>query len=38
MDEYVNWLRRMFKEVNANNVFIGVYITGILPIKNYKTE
>lgn len=38
MDEYVNWLRRMFKEVNANNVFVGVYMTGILPIKKYKTE
>jgi len=38
IDRYVNWLRRMFKEVNANNVFAGVYMTGILPIKKYKTE
>ncbi len=38
MDDYVSWLRRMFKEVNANNVFAAVYMTGILPIKKYKTE
>lgn len=38
MDIYVNWLRRMFKEVNANRVFAAVYMTGILPIKKYKTE
>ena len=38
MDKYVNWLRRMFKEVNAMSVFAGVYMTGILPIKKYKTE
>ncbi len=38
MDRYVNWLRRMFKSVNANQVFAGVYMTGILPIKKYKTE
>ncbi len=38
MDDYVNWLRRMFKEVNANRVFAAVYMTGILPIKKYKTE
>ena len=38
MDSYVNWLRRMFKEVNASRVFAGVYMTGILPIKKYKTE
>ena len=38
MDGYVNWLRRMFKEVNANKVFSAVYMTGILPIKKYKTE
>ena len=38
MDCYVNWLRRMFKEVNAVNVFAAVYMTGILPIKKYKTE
>ena len=38
MDHYVNWLRRMFKEVNATTVFACVYMTGILPIKKYKTE
>ena len=34
----MNWLRRMFKGVNASNVFAGVYMTGILPVKKYKTE
>lgn len=38
MDDYVNWLRRMFKEVNAYRVFAGVYMTGILPIKKYNTQ
>ncbi|MBQ8066235.1 MAG: AAA family ATPase [Prevotella sp.] len=38
MDEYVNWLRRMFKEANSSKVFAGAYLTGILPIKKYKTE
>ena len=38
MTDFVNWLRRMFKEVNASTVFSGVYMTGILPIKKYKTE
>ena len=38
MDRYVNWLRRMFKSLNAVNVFAGVYMTGILPVKKYKTE
>ena len=38
MDRYVNWLRRMFKDVSASDVFAGVYLTGILPIKKYKTE
>ena len=38
MDDYVNWLRRMFKDVNSSTVFLGVYMTGILPIKKYKTE
>ena len=33
MDSYVNWLRRMFKDVSANTAFAGVYMTGILPIK-----
>ncbi|MBR1873247.1 MAG: AAA family ATPase [Bacteroidales bacterium] len=38
MDTYVNWLRRMFKDVSGMTVFAGVYMTGILPIKKYKTE
>jgi len=38
MDRYVNWLRRMFKSLNAARVFAGVYMTGILPVKKYKTE
>ena len=38
MDEYVNWLRRLFKEANSSKVFAGAYLTGILPIKKYKTE
>lgn len=37
-DKYVDLLRRMFKSVNANDVFVGVYMTGILPIKKYKTQ
>ncbi len=38
MDEYVSWLRRMFKGSNSPLVFAGVYMTGILPIKKYKSE
>ena len=38
MDDYVGWLRRMFKSVQAVSVFAGVYMTGILPIKKYKTQ
>ena len=38
MDGYVTWLRRMFKSQEAMRVFAGVYMTGILPIKKYKTE
>lgn len=38
MDAYVSWLRRMFKSQQAMRVFAGVYLTGILPIKKYKTE
>ena len=38
MDSYVNWLRRMFKDVSANTAFAGVYMTGILPIKKYDTQ
>ena len=38
MDRYVNWLRRMFKGGQTQQVFAGAYMTGILPIKKYKTE
>ena len=38
MDDYVNWLRRMFKGGQSAQVFAGTYLTGILPIKKYKTE
>ena len=38
MDDYVGWLRRMFKSIQATDVFAAVYMTGILPIKKYKTQ
>ena len=38
MNNYVNWLRRMFKGYDGVKVFAGVYMTGILPVKKYKTE
>lgn len=38
MSRYVDWLRRMFKDLSAISVFAGVYMTGILPIKKYKTQ
>ncbi|MBQ8936629.1 MAG: AAA family ATPase [Bacteroidaceae bacterium] len=38
MDKYLNWLRRMFKDAGGKLVFAGVYMTGILPIKKYKTQ
>ena len=37
-DQYVNWLRSMFNDVLGMEVFAGVYMTGILPIKKYKTQ
>ena len=37
-DEYVNWLRRMFKSRDGMEVFAAVYMTGILPIKKYRTQ
>lgn len=37
-DKYVDWLRRLFKGEPATQVFVGVYMTGILPIKKYKTQ
>ena len=38
MDHYVNWLRRLFKGGQSAQVFAAVYMTGILPIKKYKTQ
>lgn len=38
MEEYVNLLRRMFKGSNSLDVFAGVYMTGILPIRKYNTQ
>lgn len=38
MESYLNWLRRLFKSVNAMDVFAGAYMTGILPVKKYKTQ
>ncbi len=38
MSKYINLLRRMFKGGNTAEVFAGVYMTGILPIKKYGTQ
>lgn len=38
MHRYVDWLRSMFKSSNTDRVFAGVYMTGILPIKQYDTQ
>lgn len=38
LEEYVEWLRNLFKSNLADNVFELVYMTGILPIKQYNTE
>ena len=38
MEEYLNLMRRLFKGSNSADVFAGVYITGILPIKKYNTQ
>lgn len=38
MDEYVMFLRRMFKSNDTAMAFAGVYMTGILPIKKYGTQ
>ncbi len=37
-DEYVNFLRSMFKTNSANKIFPLVYMTGILPIIKYETQ
>ena len=36
-DQFVNLLRRMFKSASSE-AFAAVYMTGILPIKKYKTQ
>jgi len=38
VDTYVDLLRRLFKGDDSSRVFAGVYMTGILPIKKYKTQ
>lgn len=38
MDDYVQFMRRMFKGGHTATVFAGVYMTGILPIKKYGTQ
>jgi len=38
MDSYLNWLRRMFKGGQSMQVFAGVYMTGILPVKKYRMQ
>lgn len=38
MDDYVMFLRRLFKTQNSDLVFIGAYLTGILPMVKFKTE
>ena len=37
-DQYVNFLRSMFKANSANKIFLLVYMTGILPIIKYETQ
>lgn len=37
-DNYVNFLRRLFKGSESDKIFAGAYITGILPIKKYNTQ
>ena len=38
MDEYVMFLRRLFKSQASEEVFVGAYLTGILPMVKYNTE
>lgn len=38
MDEYVMFLRRLFKSQGSEEVFAGAYLTGILPMVKYNTE
>ena len=36
--QYVDWLRSLFKTSVSDRIFAGVYMTGILPIKQYNTQ
>lgn len=38
MEDYVRLLRSLFKAGNTDRVFAAVYMTGILPIKQYGTQ
>ncbi len=38
MDEYVKFLRRLFKSSASSEVFVGAYLTGILPMIKFNTE
>lgn len=38
MDEYVMFLRRLFKSSASAEVFVGAYLTGILPMIKFNTE
>lgn len=38
MDEYVMFLRNMFKSQGTDEVFVGAYLTGILPMIKFNTE
>lgn len=38
MRHYVDWLRGLFKTSVTDRVFVGVYMTGILPIVQYDTQ
>ena len=37
-EKYIDFLRLLFKSGNSLSIFAGVYMTGILPIKKYKTQ
>ncbi|MCQ2196447.1 MAG: ATP-binding protein [Bacteroidaceae bacterium] len=38
MDEYVMFLRRLFKSQGSEEIFVGAYLTGILPMLKFETE
>lgn len=38
MDAFMDWLCRLFKSSQTMQVFAGVYMTGILPIKKYQSQ